>query len=352
MAGLDLPDQHDSLPGVLEPVQTAVLYGQGFKSTVLASAYQNGRLHHALMFEGPAGIGKASLAFHLAQHLIACPHTSMAPDSLQLLNQESDDFRQLAQGTHLQTLHLTRPFDAKTEKFKTKITVDEIRRINHFLSRTNPGGGFRVVIIDPVNDMNESAANALLKNLEEPPNRTLFILVAHSAGRILPTIRSRCQIVRFEALDAASLKLAMNAASTSPLGPEMLDQVVLLAEGSVRRGLMLANFGGLEVTSTADRLISDAIFNVDVAAKLGDAMTSREADIQYQLLTDHLLQRVARASQHHAESGDLKRADTMASYYEECRQMLAEASAFNLDRKQTVFGLISQLNVRAQARLL
>jgi DNA polymerase III subunit delta' len=352
MMSFDLPDQHDSLPGILAPVQTVVLLGQGTKSTVLAGAYQTGRLHHALLFEGPAGTGKASLAFQLTQHLIACPYASKAPDTFQLLDRGSGAFRQLAQGTHLQALHLTRPFDVKTEKFKTKITVDEIRRINHFLSRTSPGDGYRVVIIDPINDMNESAANALLKNLEEPPSRTLFILVTHSAGRILPTIRSRCQVVRFGALDQASLRLAMQAASMTPLGADVLDRAAALAEGSVRRGLMLASFGGLDVTETADRLVSNSIFDVDVAAKLGDAMTAREADIQYQLLTDHLLQKVVRASQRHAESGDLLRADAMANYFEECRQMLEEASAFNLDRKQTVFGLISQLNVRAQAGLL
>ncbi len=353
MIEFDLPAQHDTLPGIKAPVENAALFGHADKAGLLARAYQGGRLHHALLFEGPSGIGKAGMAFHLAQHLIAFPSSIDAPETLALLDRNGSDFRQLALGTHLQALHLTRPFDPKTEKFKTKLTVDEIRRINHFLSRTSPGDGYRVVIIDPVNDMNDSAANALLKNLEEPPKRTLFVLVAHSAGRILPTIRSRCQVMRFEALSDENLKLAAAAATAStPVAADILNRVVSLAEGSVRRALMLASFGGLEVTETADRLVANTRFDTDLAAKLGDAMMAREADIQFQLLTDHLLQKIARATRQHVQSNDLQRANTMARFHAETQRNLAAAQAFNLDRKQTVFGLIANLNAKAHSGLV
>jgi DNA polymerase III subunit delta' len=349
---LDLPEQHDTLHGIKAPVETAELFGHDRQSQLIAQSYHLGRMHHAFLLEGPHGIGKASFAFHLAQHLIANPNASEAPAAFTLLDRNSSDFRQLAQGTHGQLLHLTRPFDPKTEKFKTMLTVDEVRRIGHFLSRTNPGAGYRTVIIDPVNDMNANASNALLKNLEEPPSRTLFILIAHASGRVLPTIRSRCQHIVFSALGMGDLARALENAVGAPVPSGEMAKLSELSEGSVRRALLLRQFGGLEVTEAADALIEAVVFDAEKAAKLGDVLTAREAEIQYQLLTDHLLQRIAKAADRHAAGADTRRAETMARSFSETREMLAQAHRFNLDRKQTVFGLIAALHEISRAGLL
>jgi DNA polymerase III subunit delta' len=349
---LEPPEQHDTLHGVKAPVETANLFGHERQAAHIALAYRQGRLHHALLFEGMAGIGKASFAFQLAQHLVANPISTGAPETFTRLDRNSNDFRQLVQGTHGQVLHLTRPFDAKSEKFKTMLTVDEVRRIGHFLSRTNIGAGYRTVIIDPVNDMNANAANALLKNLEEPPIRTLFILVAHTSGRVLRTIRSRCQHVAFSALNDADLSNAAAEATGGPVPGDEMAKLSALAEGSVRRALLLRQFGGLEVTETADALIAGNILDVEKAARLGDALTVREAEIQYQLLTDHLLQRIAKAAARHAAAGLLTQAEVMARSFSETRETLAVAQGFNLDRKQTVFGLIAAMHEKSRAGLL
>ena len=352
MQALDLPEQHDTLHGVKAPVETVALCGHGIQTARIAQAYRQGRLHHALLLEGPQGVGKASFAFQLAQHLIANPHASGAPESFTLLDRNSNDFRQLALGSHNQVLHLTRPFEPKTEKFKTMLTVDEVRRIGHFLSRTNPGAGYRTVIIDPVNDMNANASNALLKNLEEPPARTLFILVAHTSGRVLPTIRSRCQHVAFSALNDHDLASAVAEASGVPVPADEMGKLAALAEGSVRRALLLRQFGGLEVTETADNLIAGIVLDVEKAGRLGDVLSAREAEIQYQLLTDHLLQRIAKAAERHAGDGDTGRAEVMARSFSETHEMLAQANGVNLDRKQTVFGLVAAMHEKSRAGLL
>jgi DNA polymerase III subunit delta' len=352
MQALDLPEQHDTLHGVNAPVVTAILYGHDKQKELISQAYRQGRMHHALLLEGPPGVGKASFGFQLAQHLIANPSASGAPETFTRLDRNSNDFRQLAQGTHGQVLHLTRPFDPKTEKFKTMLTVDEVRRIGHFLSRTNPGAGYRTVIIDPVNDMNASASNALLKNLEEPPARTLFILVAHTSGRVLPTVRSRCQHVAFSALSDSDLASALEQAAGSPVPGDEMAKLSALAEGSARRALLLRQFGGLEVTEAADALVAGQVLDVEKAAKLGDVLTVREAEIQYQLLTDHLLQRIARSAERHASAGQSLHAEAMAKSFSETREMLAMAQGFNLDRKQTVFGLIAAMHTKSRAGLL
>jgi DNA polymerase III subunit delta' len=346
---LEPPPQHDTLPGIGAPVLNTRLFGHDAQLAFLAASYGTGRLHHALLFEGPAGIGKAAAAFHLAQHLIAFPVAAAAPVSLQTLDQSGADFRQLANGTHLQVLHLTRPYDPKTEKFKTMLTVDEVRRIGHFLSRTNAGPGYRVVIIDPADDMNAAAANALLKNLEEPPGRTIFILISLGAGRLLPTIRSRCQSLRFNTLRQEDLSAAIMAAVP---GADVNDDLIAVAEGSVRRALTLTAFGGVEIIKAADQLIEARKFDAEKAGKLGDAITGRDADIQYQLLTDHLLSRISSAAARLAGSGHAASAREISGLFSATAAMLSDAQRFNLDRKQTIFGLIAALQAKFAAGLM
>jgi DNA polymerase III subunit delta' len=350
MFALDLPEQHDTLPGVPAPVLTRHIFGHDQQLSFLADSYRSGRLHHAFLFEGQNGIGKATAAFHLAQHLIGSPIASDAPNSLQLLAQVSNDYRQLASGTHPQALHLTRPFDPKTERYKTLLTVDEIRRVGHFLSRTNAGAGYRVIIVDPADDMNAAAANALLKSLEEPPSRAIFILISHGAGRLLPTIRSRCQVLQFDALEPEDLKAAIEVATS---GADIAGEYLLaLAQGSVRRALTLSTFGGLEILRAVDHLLEAPTFEADKAAKLGDAITGREADIQYQLLTDHLLSKISAAALRHLASNGARRAHWLSQQHCETANMLRTAQTYNLDRKQTVFGLIALLHRNFGAGLL
>src|SRR5690606_28916285 len=107
-----------------------------------------------------------------------------APETLGDADISSPLFRQIASGSHPSILHLTRPFDEKRKVFRTVVTVEEIRRVNRFLSMTSHDGSYRVVIVDSADDMNANAANALLKNLEEPPARTIFLLISHSPGRL------------------------------------------------------------------------------------------------------------------------------------------------------------------------
>jgi len=350
MTPLEPPEQHDTLPGVPAPVLTRQLIGQDKQLSFLAHSHENGRLHHALLFEGPNGVGKATAAFHLAQHLLVLPGGSNATQTLHLLDEDSDEFRQLANGTHLQVLHLSRPFDAKTEKFKTMLTVDEVRRIGHFLSRTNTGAGYRTVIIDPADDMNAAAANALLKNLEEPPPRTIFVLVSHRAGQLLPTIRSRCQVVQFNALGYEELRAVVTEAA--PSAGTASHELLALSEGSVRRAFTLLAFGGLDIVNAADQLIGAQTFDADKAAKLGDAMTGRDADIQYQLLTDYLASKIARAAALRANTTDLRSAMQLAELHGQTSDMLGHAQIYNLDRKQTVFGLIAKLHAKFSEGLL
>lgn len=341
MSVLEPREQYDTLPGIAAAVLTRRLLGHDEQLALLANSYRVGRLHHALLFQGPRGIGKATLALQFAQHLIGNPRAADAPETLRLLDQESSDFRQLANGTHLQVLHLSRPFDPKAEKFKTVLTVDEIRRIAHFLSRTSTDASYRIIIIDPADDMNTAAANALLKNLEEPPARTVFILIHHGLGQLLPTVRSRCQVLTLHALERDDLRAAMQSLIAG--NEAVSDEALALSQGSVRRALALTAFGGLEIIRMANHLVEAREFDAVKAAKLADAMTGRDAEIQYHLLTGHLLSKISASASVSASLNKPRRASDMSQLFSNTAQEVREAEIYNLDRKQTVFGLISAL---------
>src|SRR6476620_9662430 len=123
------PEQHDTLEGIAEPSENPVLVGHADAVGTIVAAYRSGKLPHALLLAGPRGIGKATLAYHVAHHLLSHPVAARAPDALAVPDPASSLFRQIAMGAHPAILHLTRPFNDKTKKFATLLTVDEIRRV-------------------------------------------------------------------------------------------------------------------------------------------------------------------------------------------------------------------------------
>ena len=331
------PEQWDTLPDIAEPRENRAFFGHGDIVARLASGIDSGKLHHGQLFAGPRGVGKATLAFRLAASLISGPGRSpdLAPPP-----PDSAPWRQIASGAHPGILHLARPWDEKRKLFRTALTVEEVRRVARFVGTTQHDGGWRAVIVDSADDMNAQAANALLKNLEEPPARTVFIVISHSPGRLLPTIRSRCQLVRFAPLDDDDLFSAMKA-SGAPIAPAELPLLAARAGGSVREALLLALNGGLELASAADAILAGARFDVAATAKLADAVAGREESIQFDLLNRHLLDRVAAAARAAAETG---RAAAFAALWQSAREAVDLADAFNLDKKQHIAGLLRRLH--------
>ncbi len=188
------------------------------------AAMTSERMHHAWILSGKQGLGKGSFAFSAAQELVAEPGIAQPagdahPDILLLdhLPANDDEDKKKAEGKPYQT--------------KRNITIDQIRRMQQRLITRPTLGRRRAVIIDPADDMEKSAVNALLKSLEEPPEGTFFLLVAHRPGRLLPTVRSRCRTLRFAPL--ADAKVAEILAREAPQASEATRRAaVAAAEGS------------------------------------------------------------------------------------------------------------------------
>lgn len=339
------PEQYDSLDGVPEPAENPRLIGHAEAADLLVKAYRAGKLPHALILAGPVGIGKATLAFHLAHHLLKYPDHRTAPEMLGVPDPGSSLFRQVASGAHPSVLHLTRPFDDRAKRFKTVLAVDEIRKIGQFLSLTSHDGGYRIVIVDAADDMNTNAANALLKSLEEPPKRTLFILVVHAPGRMLPTIRSRCQTIRLTPLTDDELLAVLDAAEpASPADPAARAALAERAGGSVRAAILLTQYGGLEITEALDRLAASRKKDVSDRHRLADAVAGRDKAIPFGIFNRRALDLLSDNASEAASAGNLARAKELSDTWQEALKAISETETYNLDKKQHALTMIERLN--------
>ena len=331
------------LDGAVAPAENTRLFGHEQAASFLAETYATGHMHHALLLEGPPGIGKATLAFRFARHVLNHPEPRTAPAEIADPPENDAVTRQLASGASHNLLHLTRPYDAKTGRVRTAITVDEVRRAGHFLSQTSGTGNWRIVLIDPADDMNRSAANAILKILEEPPARSLFLVVSHAPGKLLPTIRSRCMPLRLAPLSDDDVRrglshLGLDAGQDA----QTLDRAVRLADGSLANAVLLLRYGGLDIAEAAEQILSDGPVSTKKAIHaLADTLTAKDREIAFAFFSDYMLERVVQAAQRAAETGDLAAAEEWAALSSRLREELATAQIYNLDRKQTVIGLFS-----------
>lgn len=265
------PGDSDHIEGFAHPRETNFLLGQDAVLARAARALRQGRPPGAWLITGPPGIGKATLAYRIARYLLAYGATPAGAEDLRV---PPDDpvARQVAAQSHPGLLVLKRAFNPKTGKLMTVLSVDEIRRLSDFFGMTSGAGGWRVAIVDTADDMNDNAANALLKMLEEPPANALLLLLSHAPGRLLPTIRSRCQRLDLRPLDDTLMEQALaQHLPEIPAGERAA--LVRLAGGSIGAALTLAMGEGAELALEADRLI-DRAREPDIVAllALGDRL--------------------------------------------------------------------------------
>ncbi|WP_199262140.1 DNA polymerase III subunit delta', partial [Paracoccus binzhouensis] len=238
----------DRVPGAPHPREALRVVGQDSAVADFLAAAKAHRLHHAWLISGPRGTGKATLAWSIAKWLLS---GSSGPD---LSTADNDPVVRRIRALSEPRLHLVRrPVDEKTQRLRAEITVDEIRRLQAFFHMSAAEGGRRVAIIDAADEMNQAAANALLKLLEEPPQEATILLVAHQPARLLPTIRSRCRELRLHPLGPEDM-----AGVLQGLG---LDQdaarLAALSGGSVGEALRLAGQDGLAVYQRLVGLFTD-----------------------------------------------------------------------------------------------
>jgi DNA polymerase III subunit delta' len=284
-------------------------------------AVASGRLHHGWLVRGPRGVGKARLAIQFALQLLGA-------ESGASLATTGDDpvARLLAAGSHPDFRLIRKPVDDKGKE-KSEIPVESIRALSEFFALRPALGGWRVAIVDAVDELNRFGANALLKTLEEPPERAVLILVSHGERMLPPTVRSRCRVLRLDALNESDTLRALEVAG---IEQDVRASVARLAPGRPGRSLALhaADLSGVDALSRATRgqRGSDA-------KGLQDALVhAAKSDLALSAAMDAL--RMELQAEAVAES-DPVQAGRLAAAALEIGRMSVEAPALNMDRAQT-----------------
>ena len=379
MTDNDRSEDEKTAPAPLAPRANPELIGHEAAEAVLLQAWAGGRLPHGWLIGGPRGIGKATLAFRFARFVLAGggPKDMLgAPPSSLAIDPGSPVFHRVASGGHADLLTVERGVmddragrrrgEEGAVKRRAEILVDDARAIAQFLHLTPSEGGWRVVVIDSADEMNQNAANAILKILEEPPRQALILIVSHAPGRLLPTIRSRCR--RLELRPLAERHIVEILGRQRPdLKPAEAAALARLAEGSAGRALALAEAGGLALYSEFLRLVAD-LPRLDIPAvhALSDRLTRPNAEASYLALTELVawwLRRLIRtASGGAAQAAELAPGETAQlaalaarhgldrwlELWEKITRLFARADGNGLDRKQVLIGAFLALQSAAR----
>ena len=363
-----------------QPRKNPDLRGHEEAEKILLDGFRGCRLAHAWLISGPRGIGKATLAYRFARYVLAHggpdstwePETGPGlfgdqtpadgagsmPGSLYVAP-ENPVFRRIAAAGHPDFIGVERTLNDKG-KLRSEIVVDDVRAVGRFFSMTAGEGGWRVAVIDSADEMNTSAANAVLKVLEEPPARALLLLVSHNPGRLLATIRSRCRKLALQPLPGETVEKLI-AEALPDLDAGDASSLAYLADGSPGRAMALAAEGGLELYRDMTGLL-ETLPRLDIpalhafGARLGKAGADEAFRTASNLLRWWLARLILSASgamaadgltaDEKALMGRLGQAaglDRWFEVWEKINRLLDKTEHANLDRKQVVLNVFLTL---------
>lgn len=365
-ADIEALPEADRLDDFPHPRETRALYGQDAAQEVFAEALAGGRMHHAWLLAGPAGIGKATLAYLVARAALAEPDERDMFGQGLTIEPDSRTDRLVRALSHPAQFVIRRPYDTKTKRFPQTIPIDEVRKLKGFLSLSSGDQGRRVVIVDSADELNQNAANALLKSLEEPPGRTVFLLITSEPGRLLATIRSRCRVIAMPPLSDSDLKRAaaqaLTAAEMALPEEHDWDKLLPLAGGSVGRALILLGGGGLGLQARIDQVLGSLPkLDLRVVHGLADELQPIAQDRKFQLFMDlfqaSLGRLISAAATGEGAQRDVElaarligpqRLATFAELWETLARDKADTVTLNLDRKSLILGSFARLEAASR----
>lgn len=356
------------VPEDVTPRSNAECIGHEAVEKSLLADFNAGRMPHALILAGPPGIGKATMAYRLARFLLSqgaedagsSLFGDAAPPETLYVAPEHPVFRRVLSGGHADLMVVEREFDEKRGRLKNDISVDSVRRIHPFLRKTAAEGGWRVVIVDSAEYLNQSSQNALLKILEEPPKKTVLILTTAQPGGFLPTIRSRCRMVHMAPLNDIDMSHLLDRFAPG-LPAAQKTMLSKLAEGSIGRALQFHEDDGialyqdlLKAAATLPEL--DMLLVHDLAEKFGKFGAERAFDTVCDIMTGWCA-RLARLQARGLPildvlPGDAEVFQRLVSIYgarhfmetwEKLTRLFAQADSYNLDKRQAIIASFQML---------
>jgi DNA polymerase-3 subunit delta' len=321
------------------------LFGHDDAIAAFRDALDDGRLHHAWLISGPEGVGKASFAAKAALRVLAA---GQGPVDLPGLDVPADHpaARLMAAGSHPDLMRLERlPRESSsTGDLARSITVDQVRGLSRLFATTASMSPWRVVIIDAIDDLERGGANALLKNLEEPPANSVFLLVSHAPERLLPTIRSRCRILRLGKLDNDAMASALHAAAPEASEGEIAE-LVKVGEGSPGRALA---YRGLDIAAL-DKAMRELAEEGDPTntrrSRLAQSLCLKSAQPRYEAFLQRAPSLIAAAARR-------RRGPALAralAQWEKAQALASSATRLSLEPESVVFEMGGMLAALAEA---
>jgi DNA polymerase-3 subunit delta' len=319
------------------------LFGQDDAKAAFLAAMGSGSLHHAWLLAGPQGVGKGTFARQAALRLLA---EGMTPGTLPpglSVPPEHQAAKLFAAGTHPDYRELIRlPKSDKDAELQRSIKVDQVRTLGPFLGTMPSLSPRRVIVIDSADELERpGAGNALLKSLEEPPAGTVFFLVSHAPGRLMPTIRSRCRTLRFDTLSDADTASVVRTKLPEADGDE-IDALVRAGSGSPGRALGYAGLDLAKIDQALAGIAGDGDRDNRRRLSLAKALSGKAAQPRYEAFLDRVPTAIADAAA--LRHGPALKVALDA--YDEARHTAAAARGLSLDAQATVFelaGIVARL---------
>lgn len=308
------------------------VFGHDAQLSAFSRAMNSGRLHHGWILAGPRGVGKASFAGEAARMLV---------------DPENRFASMVSHHTHPDIVWVQRlpkeapkegePIDPDAE-LKRSITIDQVREAQRSLTTRPSMGSKRVVIVDAADDLERGGANALLKSLEEPPVGTYFMLISHASDRLLPTIRSRCQVLRFEPLDDMAMQQALRQVLHDAPASE-IDMLVRSGRGLPGEALALAGMDFASIERLADEIIGNGDPTNILRYKLAEMLSAKNAQASYEAFLRYVPIRIATS----ARSMETGRAIAAVNAFHEADLLAARAIGLTLDKQAVLLQMGSLL---------
>ena len=336
-----------------EPKDNTYLLGCEDAEGMFLEAWKNNSLHQSWLISGIKGIGKATFAYRIARFLLSDDNEKKADLSSLDISPNSNTFRQIAKGSHPEFKLIERGYIEKDRKKILKsikdgnymsdeelaslkkssvISVDDVRTINDFLSKKSADGKWRVVLIDTVDEMNSSSANAILKILEEPPHKSIILLISHNPAVLLPTIKSRCVKLNLAPLKENQV-ISLLRRYKSELSEEVIKKIAAISGGSIGKAIAYADSNALEMFEDIYSLAtSGKNFKTEEMLKFCDSVVEDEESYSlFKELVLKFLAEQARASNKVEDTTDM---------YEKAIKTFKETESLNLDKRQAIMTIM------------
>lgn len=340
----------------ISPRNNSFLLGQDQAQEMFLHAYKTNTMHHAWILGGIQGCGKATLAYRIARFLLSADDKKRETYTSLNVSENSPVFQQVASGSHPDLLVVERDYietDRKkiisaikhgeamdeTElaglKKSAFIRVDDVRKVNDFLAKTSFNDGWRTVIIDSADEMNKNAANALLKILEEPPARTVLLLISHNPGMLLPTIRSRCAKLPVRTLDEDEVASLLRR-YRSDLNEAMIAKLAAMSGGSIGKAIQYADIDAADIYEQMCAIFC-ARGNYSLSGVLDFAAEMAGDADKFEVLQELILKFIKE------NMVNCRDAEALYACWNETRRSFADCTNVNMDKRFMLINLLTKI---------